>query len=354
MNNPAVQQSTLRIVDPITDSVWAQLVSREPSTLFHSPQWMAVIQNSYGFSFSACVLEEEGRPVGGVPWCQISDVLGSRRVTLPFSDFCDVLAATQEEGRVLAEYAANSGAPWVLRTLARRLPDLELPVARSTLLKWQSIDLGPDTSVLWAGLSSRARNKVRQAENSGVEVRQAVDRQELREWYLLHLRLRKTKYGLLAQPYSFFENIWDAFVEKEQGLLLLAEYEGQVIAGTIFLFWRDGCYYKFSASDPHQLSLRPNNLLLWRGMLEAKDRGFSLLDLGRSNAQQEGLIAFKRAFGATEEDLHSITYGSDDGESEQEEEARRLLQELTGLFVDEKVPDSVTEEAGSLLYRLFT
>ena len=36
-----------------------------------------------------------------------------------------------------------------------------------------------------------------------------------------------------------------------------------------------------------------------------------------------------------------------------EKEARHLVQNLTRLFVKESVPDSVTEEAGALLYRLF-
>ena len=349
----AVPEPSLNIVDPVTSRAWAQLVSSRPSTLFHSPAWMRVIQATYGISFSAC-LWEQGCQVGGVPWTQTTDLLGARRITLPFSDFCDVLAPSPQVARVLAQYVADQGRPWNLRTLARNIPDMEIPVAQSTLFKWQSVDLSPDLPELWTRLSSMARRGVRKAERNGVEVRHASGKQQLRDWYQLHLKLRKTKYGLLAQPYTFFENIWDTFVESEQGFLLVAMYEGRVIAAILFLFWQDTCYYKFTSSDPYHLSLRPNNLLLWRGIQEAKERGFRLLDLGRSNARQTGLVAFKRAFGASEEDLLDVTYRPDAGGSDEETDVSRLLRDVTQLFVKDSVPDNITEEAGALLYRFFT
>ena len=314
---------------------------------------MRVIQETYGFSISACVLEEEGRPVAGVPWCRTSELMGTRLVTLPFCDYCDLLAGTPEEARVLVDHVRECGQPWTLRTIAQNLPGLKRSVAQSAQYKLQRIDLSADTSVLWERLAPMAQRGVRKAEHSGVEIRRATERQQLREWYLLHLRLRKTKYGLLSQPYVFFENIWDTFVAKEQGFLVLAFYEGQPIAGTLYLLWKDTCYYKFNASDPNYMSLRPNNLLLWRGMLEAKERGCRVLDLGRSNTQQEGLIAFKRAFGAIEDDLHFLTCNIDGRHPEPGAEARRLFQDLTRLFVKESVPDNITEEMGALLYRYF-
>ena len=353
MSASTIRPPVLRTVDPVTSPVWAQLVSTGPSTLFHSPQWMGAVQDTYGFRFFASVLEEEGVPAGGVVWSETSNLLGARCVTLPFSDFCDVLAPTPAEARILAESVETRGRPWTLRTLSRNVPEVNCPVAHTSSYKWQGIELSADTSALWENLASMAQRGVRKAERSGVEVRHATDKRELREWYLLHLNLRRSKYGLLAQPYAFFENIWDAFVERGQGFLLVAVYAGQTIAGTLYLHWKDTCYYKFNASDTEHLSLRPNNLLLWRGIVEAKERGFKLLDLGRSNAQQEGLVGFKRTFGATEEDLLSITYSADSGESKQTKEAQSLLQELTRLLVKESLPDSIVEEAGALLYPYF-
>lgn len=346
---------TLRVVDPITSPEWAALVAGNASTLFHSPEWMRVVQETYNLPVCASIIEEEGRPIAGVPWNQVDDALGSRRVTLAFSDFCDPLAPSPAEANSLAESIVRDGKPWTLRTLVRNLPTVGAPTVQQTHFKWQGIDLTSDTETLWQRLRASAQRNVRLALRSGLTVREAVDKSQLREWYLLHLRLRRAKYGLLAQPYAFFETIWDRFVEKGAGFLLLAMYQDRPVGGVLFLLWKDACYYKFNASSHEYLHLRPNDLTMWHGMLAAKERGCTFLNLGRSSVRQEGLIRFKRCFGVTsDEDLCSVTYAPHPGDFERTNQIRHLLQDLTGLFVKDTVPDPVAEQAGSLLYRFFT
>lgn len=347
---PEENQISWHIVDPTTSRMWSQFVEDRPSTVFHSPQWMRVLEKTYGLSFSACLMEREGSLAGGVPWCDLNGLLGRRRVTLAFSDFCDLLAATPEEASDLAGAVLNDGVPWTLRTTAGNLPALEAPVARQGHFKWQGIDLEGDDHELWDRIRPMARRGVTKARRSGVGIRRATGKQELREWYRLHIRLRKFKHELLAQPYSFFEHIWDTFIENGEGFLLVAVHQGQIIGGTLYLLWKDTCYYKFNASDSNYLCLRPNNLLLWQGMMEAREEGCSLLDLGRSPTSPEGLIDFKRNFGAREDDLFSLNYGTQVGE---DSEAQRLLRRLTQFFVRESVPDELSEEAAELLYQYF-
>jgi len=354
MLRQVIDQKTLRSVDPITDPAWAELVSKTPSSVFHSPQWMRVIHETYGLSISACILERHGQPVAGAPWCEADDIFGTRRVTLAFSDYCDILASTPQDARIVAEFAAGDQHPWTLRTFARNVPDVGLSAGQATEFKWHGVDLTADSEALWSRLSSMARRGVRKAEKSGVTIRLAKDKDELRHWYLLHLRLRKAKYSLLAQPYAFFESIWDNFVESGQGFLLVAVYQDQIIGGNLYLLWKDTCYYKFNASDGNHLLLRPNNLMMWQGILEAKGRGCTVLDLGRSDTDQEGLISFKRGFGAAEDDLCALTYNQNGSVPEAEKEARRIVHKLTPLLAHQSVPDSITEDASALLYHLFT
>jgi CelD/BcsL family acetyltransferase involved in cellulose biosynthesis len=350
---PGSIPATRRIVDPLTSPTWAQLIAGRDSSVFHSPQWMQVLQQTYGLSFSAGILEREGRAVAGISWCDHNGLLGRRRITQAFSDFCDLLADTPQEGAALAEMALADGTPWTLRSRAGALPPIAAPEVHRSHFKWQGVHLGGEVTALWDRLSSMARRGVTKAQKSGVEVRHATDKRELRKWYLLHLRLRKLKHGLLAQPYSFFEHIWDMFIEKGLGLLLLAVHQDRIIGGTLYLFWQDTCYYKFNASDGEYLSLRPNNLLVWQGMLEAREKGCSWLDLGRSPTSQEGLIAFKRNFGALEDDLYSLSYGGETQAPAALAEAQHLLQQLTRLFVQESVSDELSEEAAALLYHHF-
>jgi CelD/BcsL family acetyltransferase involved in cellulose biosynthesis len=348
-------QTSMRSIDPLADPLWGELVERSPeATIFHTPEWMRVVKATFGVGMAACLLEKDGRVVGGVPWSDIDDFSGRRRVTLAYSDFCDILAPGQEERELLAERVARADGPWTLRTLAKFAPRITVPATSTTLFKWHTIDLTPDEGTLWSNLASMTQRGIRKAERSGVTVHTAATKEELREWFLLHLQTRKYRHNLLAQPYSFFENIWDAYIPSGRGFLLLAAHEGKIIAGTMYLLWRDTCYYKFNASDGESLAVRPNNVLMWQGILEAKRRGYRLFDLGRSNAQQTGLVTFKESFGARPEDLLAITFQSGDPWAAQRKEAQGLFKELTNLFADPAVPDEVSERAGALLYRFFT
>jgi CelD/BcsL family acetyltransferase involved in cellulose biosynthesis len=349
----AARRVALHTVDPTTSSLWADLIATQPSSVFHTPRWMSVIQESYDLPVHAHVLLEGDRPTAGAPWCQVDDLAGRRRVTLAFSDYCDVLADDPSDAHTLAHVILSDGQPWLLRTMARSVPRIDLAPTASSHFKWHGIDLLPDPEALWSGMTSMARRGVQKARRSDLEIREAESKTELREWFLLHLRLRKYKHHLLAQPYRFFEAIWDAFIATGQGFLLLAKHQGRVIGGTVYLLWRDTCYYKFNASDPAYLALRPNNVLMWEGMVRARELGCQALDLGRTSAHQDGLLNFKRGGGAREEDLAALTYDPAGAPPVQRELAQQTFKELTRLLVQETVPDEVSEEAGSLLYRFF-
>lgn len=94
---PGTMRPTVAKVDPVTSPQWRELVRGLPSAVFHSPEWMKAIQDTYGAEFSASILEREGRVIAGIPWSESNDILGRRRVTLVFSDFCDPLASDPED-----------------------------------------------------------------------------------------------------------------------------------------------------------------------------------------------------------------------------------------------------------------
>ncbi len=144
---------------------------------------------------------------------------------------------------------------------------------------------------------------IRKSERAGLTVRVSRSEQDLRTFFEMHLKVRKYKYGLLAQPYSFFQNIWRHFVDVQHGFLLLAIHEDKIVAGDFFLDWKDTLYYKFNASVPGDLPYRPNDLLIWEGVRHAKERGFTYLDFGLSDIDQEGLIRYKRKFGTEEKTI---------------------------------------------------
>jgi CelD/BcsL family acetyltransferase involved in cellulose biosynthesis len=342
-------------VDPRTDSVWSRLVERSASSVFHSPSWIQVLSDTYGWEPSAyVVLDDRGEPRAGIPFCRISDVLGDRIVALPFSDYCDPLVSDPDTWRLLTDRLLPMLCPISVRCLHNSLP---LADERFTLVKrakWHGLDLRPDSETLWRGIDDSAHRAIRKSQREGIRVRTAQSEQELRIFFEMHLKVRKYKYGLLAQPFSFFQNIWRHFVQNKKGFLLLAVDGDKILAGDFFLEWKQTLYYKFNASVIEDLSHRPNDLLIWEAIQCAKLRSFTVLDLGLSDWDQEGLVRYKRKFGTQEKTISFLRCAPNGSTTPAENEMRDLLAKLTTRFTDQLVPDPVTERAGEDLYRLFT
>ena len=127
-------------------------------------------------------------------------------------------------------------------------------------------------------------------------------------YYRLHLDTRSKKHGMPAQPRRFFFGLWDAFAASGAMQLLLAEYQESIIAGMILLASGTTVRYAYGASNESYLSLAPNNLLMWAAITWGCRQGYQTLDLGRTAQDHEGLMEFKRRWGAIKEPLPYYYY----------------------------------------------
>lgn len=350
----AGQRMDMVCIDPLCDPRWQRLIDRHESDVFHSPAWMRVLTETYGFEIRALVASDaSGEPQAGIPFARVTDILGSRIVSIPFSDYCDPLVGDRDEWDALIDGLVEERLPITLRCLHNSVPLTDSRFAPAKQAKWHGKDLRPDLDTLWNGLDGSARQAIRRAEREGVVVRVAETEAELRAFFDMHLGTRKGKYRLLAQPYQFFQKLWRHLLETHAGALLLAVHGDEIIGGVLFLEWKDTLYYKFNASRPGHLSLRPNDLVIWHGIQYGKARGHSYLDFGLSDWEQADLIRYKRKYASEEKTISFLRYTPEGEHNPRQEQVRRLLGQLTDLLTDESVPNAITERAGDVLYRFF-
>ena len=160
--------------------------------------------------------------------------------------------------------------------------------------------------------------------------------------------MTRKKLGVLPQPYSFFKALFRHVISQHLGFLLMAEWEGKVIAGVLFLTYKDTIYYKFNASDKNYLQKRPNHLVIWEAMRYACANDYKHFDLGRCSPEEEGLRTFKSRWGAKEVNLPYYYYPEVKGfttvpENSPRYRAMRLFSRV--------VPPFAFRVAGSLLYK---
>jgi hypothetical protein len=341
------------VVDPLTDERWDQIARSDDGDVFHSTGWLRVLSLTYGFSPRAILVVEDAEAVAGAVYVDLDGFGRVSRKCLPFSDFCDPLLARSEAWPHLVDALLDDGLSFTMRCRTSRHSNGDDRFRQTGHVSWHRCDVSRSTDEIWESLHPSARRAIRKAEKAGVDVRPAEDLTDVRDFYLLHLEVRARKYGMLAQPFSFFENIWYEFLQSGQGELLLARFEDRVIGGTVFLDWGGTAYYKFNASDVDLLAVRPNDLLVWSGIRQAHKRGLVWLDFGVSDLDQPGLIRFKEKYATEAGEVITYLAGAEAEQTESEVEARRLVAQMSHLAAGDDVPRFVTERVAELLYRYF-
>lgn len=339
-------------VDPRVDPRWAGLAAGPRGGLFTSPPWIGAVSATYGFVPSARVaVDAAGTPLAGLAWMDIDDIRGARRLALPFCDRADPIVADVDGWTAVTADALAGDLPFTLRCLDTSVAAADPRLVTTGEAAWHSTPLQGSLDALHARFQSPTRRNIATAERAGVEVVLSAEMDAVAEFHRMHVALRRHKYRLLAQPREFFENIWKAFAPTDSLRTALALVDGRPVAGALYLIWQDVVYYKFGASDPATLPLRPNDAIHWAVMRWAHDRGIGSLDWGISGLDQPGLVAYKRKWGTVEGRVRTLNAGG--APLGRRAATDRLLDELTALFVDDSVPDSITERAGAALYRYF-
>jgi CelD/BcsL family acetyltransferase involved in cellulose biosynthesis len=344
--------SEIITVDPRSDARWDVFAHGQHGSLFVSPPWLDAVCSTYGFTPEArLTVNDAGEPVGGFAWVPVSDLRGERLCSLPFCDRAEPVAADEPAWHALVEGLLTHDTRLTLRCLESAAPTWDSRLRFDGAAAWHATRLDRSIDALHGDIGSSARRNTAAADRNGIRVVASEEIEAVRCFHRLHVRLRKRKYRLLAQPLEFFERIWQRFAPNDSVVTLLAFADGDAVAGAMFLVWNRVLYYKFGASDPECLALRPNDALYWAGIRWGVERGLRLLDWGLSDLGQPGLVRYKRKWASEEQRI--VTLRSAGQPSRAQAEAARTVGELTRLLTEESVPDDITTKAGALLYRYF-
>ncbi len=338
-------------IDPISDPAWLALVEDSPSaTVFHHPLWLQLLSSQYGYALHACCVETENEIEAGIPIARIeSRLTGRRLVSLPFSDICPPVlgdgaesSATAALGEALAEERQQTGLDL---TVHGSLPGAPQAFVQPRFFR-HLLPLTGDLAEVESGYSkSQVKRGIKKARREGLSVERRTDPAALDAFYALHLRTRR-KLGVPTQPKRFIRRFEELF-EAELGFVELVLDGGRPIAAAVFLTYNGTLTYKYGASDERELGKRPNNLLFAEAIRWACEAGLHTLDFGRTDCDNEGLRAFKRSWGAREEEL-AYTYFAD---REPSQEPRLRDRVMSGTI--RHSPPALSRLVGETLYGHF-
>ena len=341
----------MNIIDPLTDPRWDDLVARHPSaSAFHRRGWLEALKQTYGYKPFVLTSASPGESLtDGIVACRITSWLtGTRLVSLPFADHCEPLFSDSGNRQLLADRLVEECTRQHCKYLEFRpllaSADLGNAFQPSESFYFHELDLAPGIEQLFKGLHKDSiQRKIRRAEKEQLSYEVGRTDEFVEAFYNL-LVITRRRHHLPPQPKNWFRNL-----AKNMGDALhirVARKNGAAIAALLTLRHRANVVYKYGCSDGafHQLGGMP--FLFWKLIEESKASGAGLIDFGRSEMDNDGLVAFKDKFGTTKRTLTYYRYpqtkkqkASSWGDSGL---ARRVFSVL---------PDGVLSAAGKVLYR---
>jgi lipid II:glycine glycyltransferase (peptidoglycan interpeptide bridge formation enzyme) len=170
------------------------------------------------------------------------------------------------------------------------------------------VDIRGNEDEILAAMKQKTRYNIRLAQKKGVTVRVGSYDEIVTFYELSELTAERDAFGIHSLAY--YQAAYRLF--GEQCALLLAEAEGQPLAGLMVFYQGDTAYYLYGASSNEQRQLMPTYLIQWEAMRWAQARGCQYYDLwgipaadvatleAEFEQHHEGLwgvYRFKRGFG---------------------------------------------------------
>lgn len=146
-------------------------------------------------------------------------------------------------------------------------------------------------------ICSKNRNMIRKAQSAGIEIRPLSSDQ-----FDLFVNIYSdTMNRLGADNYYYFNRDYFNGLKSvlcENGIILGAYLDEQMIACSAFFYYQNYFHYHLSGSDSRYLKLAPNNLLLYKAIEIAIDKNCTVFHFGggRTESPEDSLLKFKKSF----------------------------------------------------------
>lgn len=267
----------------------------------HLPEWTMMVENVFGHKGRYLVARENGDICGVLPLTHIrSRLFGSRFISQPFSDYGGPLVCNSNVLDVLYKRAIE---------LAKRDNCETIELRNTTVMPYEMrlrtdkvcmhLSLAPDSKVVWKGLRPQIRNRIRQAEKSGITITNG-GHELLDDFYRLWT-VRMRELGTPCYSRKLFSAILDIFPDNCK--IFLAYSNGEVAAALFAINFNDCAFTRWGAALREYDSLSPNYLLNWAAIEYYCRSGMKRFDFGRCTVGS-GQYTFKKRWGAKKVQLN--------------------------------------------------
>ncbi len=302
---PAIQ-----IINPIEYPGWDDLLLSTPGySFFHSSAWARVLSESYSYTPKYFTVTDDHKFLALVPLMEVDSFLTGRRgVSLPFTDYCRPIITNGIPFPTLFEHVIENGKERGWKSLELRSSSDLLPSTLPSLTYLGHVlNLSQNEGQIFANFRDSTKRNVKKAMKEGVKVKIDSSLDSVEAFYRLNCITRR-EHGLPPQPLNFFKRIHDHVISKNLGMVVLASFDRENIAGAVYFHFGEKAVYKYGASDKKFQHLRANNLVMLEAIRWYSQNGYKSLCFGRTEPENQGLLQFKSGWGTTEQQINYYKY----------------------------------------------
>jgi FemAB-related protein (PEP-CTERM system-associated) len=280
-----------RLATEADSLAWDKYVDGHPGRTFgHRWHWSQVLGKAFGVLPRYCLAVDEDNMVGILPAVLMrSRLFGRFMISLPWLDYGGPLAQTDEIAIRLVDLAISLAKDErcrfvELRAVKQRHPDL----IEKSLKYGFFLNLSPGEEEVWKSIDGKAKNQVRKAAKSGLEVQ--FGKVELLDDFYKIFSCNMRDLGTPVWPRQLFTEQFNYFPDTEIALLRLGNLP---VAGALLIHYQDQSAVPSASAYRKYLNLSPNNMLYWEIIKRCINRGSSRFDFGRSSLNA-GTYNFKK------------------------------------------------------------
>lgn len=167
------------------------------------------------------------------------------------------------------------------------------------------LDLEQPEEQILSGMRKNTRYSIRKAEKDEVKIVKSTDIKDLKAFYEVYEDTVKRQQWH-AYNYDYLAKEFEIFNKDNQIKIYLAEYNGKIIAASLFIYYGKEVYYHHSGSLTEYRKIPASYLIQWESISDAKKldyKTYNFFGIAREDDVDHpwyGLTFFKKGFGGYE------------------------------------------------------
>lgn len=338
------------VLDKIASFEFEAVPEKSPFWINHTKAWATVIEKTFPHIKGYIVADSQtiNHESSFLPVYRINKPLKKSWLSIPFATISDPVIKNESDAASLLNVLKNH--PLTQKSqIELRFNSLPKGISgffsNSGYVNHQIVLDGNEDEIFRRFHKKSVQPRIKQSISSGLIMKDGTTMADVLVFYDIYAKMRKEQ-GLPPQPFSFFKNMWNELYPLGNIDLIMAQYEGKIVAASWAL--KNSWLYSFEylARAGRIDKLRCAYFLNWNGIKKAINDGIKIVSFARTSARNSGLDQYKRGWGTEVIPYYDLSYPCAQDKFREDKIIYKTVRKISPLL-----PMPLFKALGEIIYR---